>query len=382
MIYFDNSATTFPKPIEVTENTFDFIRQNCANPGRSAHKMSVESSRQVFECRLEIAELFNIKDVNRIAFTKNCSEAINIGLFSVIEEKDHIITSVLEHNSIIRALEHLKYTKNIEITYLKPNKDLVITDEIVKEHIRDNTKMIVLNHANNLIGTFNDIYNIGKLAKKNNIIFLVDIAQSAGKKNIDVQSMNIDILCAPGHKSLYGFTGTGFIYADEKIALKPLLYGGTGSFSDEIGQPEVMPDKLETGTLNLVGIKSLLEGVKWIKSVGIERIMSKENSITHYMLSSLLEIDELIVYTPKNQELAGIVSFNIKGLDSSYVAGVLDSKYDIATRSGLHCNPFGHKYLDTLKTGFVRASLSYFNDTDEIDKFVNAIRQIIKDELK
>lgn len=381
MIYFDNSATTFPKPDVVLENTFEFIKQNTANPGRSAHKLSVEASKQIFECRLEIAKLFNIQEPNQIAFTKNCSEALNIGLLSCIQEGDHVITSIFEHNSIIRCLEHLKLTKNIDVSYIEPDENFVIADKQVARYIKQNTKLIVLNHADNLLGTFNDIGSIGSLAKQKNIIFLVDTAQSAGKIDIDVQKMNIDILCASGHKSLYGFSGTGFIYAGENINLKPMIFGGTGSFSDEMSQPEIMPDMLETGTLNTVGIKSLLEGIKWLKNIGIQRIFEKENLLTHYMIEKLKNIEKVIVYTPKNEKLAGIVSFNIKGLDSSYVAGVLDLKYDIATRSGLHCNPLGHKYLGTLTSGFIRISLSYFNDIQDIEDLIFAVKQIVKEEI-
>lgn len=379
MIYFDNGATTFPKPEEVIENTFSFIRTSCANPGRSAHNMSIESSRQVFECRFELANMFNIQDPTQIAFTKNCSEALNIGLMSVIDEGDHVITSVFEHNSVIRVLEKLKTTKNIEITYLEPNENLVVTSDMVQENIRENTKLIALCHANNLLGTIFDIEAIGQIAKENNVLFLVDIAQTAGKKQVDVEKMNIDILCAPGHKGLYGFSGTGFIYANEKVKLEPILYGGTGSFSDSVYQPEIMPDRLESGTLNIVGIKSMLEGIRWVNKVGVDAISAKENALSKYIIRKLKEIDDIIVYTPLNDELAGIVSFNINNVDSSIVAGMLDIRYNIALRGGLHCNPLGHRYLGTLESGFVRVSLSYFNNMHEADKFITAINKIKSD---
>jgi cysteine desulfurase family protein len=378
MIYFDNAATTFPKPDIVLQNTFEFAKLHCANPGRSAHKIGVLSSKVVYECREKIGAMFNISDINKIAFTKNCSEALNIGLFSTIKENDHIITSVLEHNSIIRPLEYLKKEKNIDITYLEPNENMIITKDIVEKNIKNNTKLIALCHANNIVGTFNDIEDIGQLAKEKNILFLVDVAQSAGKKNIDVQKMNIDILCSPGHKSLFSLSGTGFIYANEKLHLKPILYGGTGSFSDDTNQPNIMPDMLETGTLNVVGIKSMLEGINWINSIGIDAISKKESELTHYMISQLSKINNIIIYTPKNEELAGIISINIKDMDSSFVTAILDSKYDIAVRGGVHCNPKGHLFIGTLQSGFVRASISYFNTKNEVDIFVNAINDIQK----
>lgn len=376
MVYFDNGATTFPKPDGVLESTFEFARTMCANPGRSAHKMGVLSSRVVFDCRDAIRNMLNIDDVNNIAFTKNCSEALNIGLFSSIEENDHVITTVFEHNSIIRVLEHLKKTKNITVTYVEPDENLSVTSKIIEKEIKQNTKLIAMCHANNIIGTVNDIEEIGQLAKRKNIKFLLDAAQSIGKKAIDVKKMNIDILCAPGHKSLYGMTGTGFIYSFEKLS--PIIYGGTGSFSDDVNQPSIMPDMLETGTLNVVGIKSMLEGIKWIKNIGIEEISKRENELTHYLLDELAKIDDVIVYTPRNENLASIISLNIKDMDSSYVTAILNSKYEIAVRGGVHCNPMGHRYLGTIKSGFVRASISYFNTKKEADIFVNAIKEISK----
>jgi len=345
MIYFDNAATTFPKPDIVLERTFDFAKNHCANPGRSAHNMSVISSRVVYECREAICELINGDDISNVAFTKNCTEALNIGLLSALGDGDDVISSVLEHNSIIRVLEHLKKY----------------------------TKLIALCHANNLVGTVNEIEKIGKVARDNNILFLLDAAQSIGKIDIDVKKMNIDILCAPGHKALFGLSGTGFIYAGKNVKLSPILYGGTGSFSDEINEIEIMPDKLETGTVNVVGIKSMLEGIKFIKKEGIDAIFEKENEMTKYFIQRLSTVRDVIIYTPNNNVLSSIVSFNIKNKDSSLICSSLNYKYDIAVRGGLHCNPFGHEFLDTLESGFVRASLSYFNTKEEIDYFTNSL---------
>ena len=329
MIYFDNAATTFPKPDVVLERTFDFAKNHCANPGRSAHNMSVISSRAVYECREAICELINGDDISNVAFTKNCTEALNIGLFSALDDGDDVISSVLEHNSIIRVLEHLKKTKNITVTYLKPNQDMEIRAEDVSANIKKNTRLIALCHANNLVGSVNEIEEIGKIARDNNILFLLDAAQSIGKIDIDVKKMNIDILCAPGHKALFGLSGTGFIYAGRNVKLSPILYGGTGSFSDEINEIEIMPDKLETGTVNVVGIKSMLEGIKFIKNEGIENIFEKENEMTKYFIQRLSTVRDVIIYTPNNNMLSSIVSFNIKNRDSSLICSILNYKYNI-----------------------------------------------------
>lgn len=374
MIYFDNAATTFPKPDIVLEKTFDFAKNHCANPGRSAHNMSVISSRTVYECREAICDLINGDEIENIAFTKNCTEALNIGLFSAIDDGDDVISSVLEHNSIIRVLEHLKKTKNITVSYLQPNEDMIITAENVKKNIKKNTKLIAICHANNLIGTVNEVQEIGKVARENKILFLLDVAQSIGKIKIDVQKMNIDILCAPGHKALFGLSGTGFIYASKNIKLRPILYGGTGSFSDEVNDIEIMPDKLETGTVNVVGIKSMLEGIRYINNIEIDNIFEKENDMTKYFLSKMSCIKDAFIYTPNNDILSSIVSFNIKDKDSSLICSSLNYKYDIAVRGGLHCNPLGHKFLSTIDSGFIRASLSYFNTKDEIDYFTNSLK--------
>ena len=217
-----------------------------------------------------------------------------------------MISSVLEHNSIIRVLKHLKKTKNITVTYLRPNQDMLIRAEDVRANIKKNTKLIALCHANNLVGTVNEIEKIGKVARDNNILFLLDAAQSIGKIDIDVKKMNIDILCAPGHKALFGLSGTGFIYAGKNVKLSPILYGGTGSFSDEINEIEIMPDKLETGTVNVVGIKSMLEGIKFIKKEGIDAIFEKENEMTKYFIQRLSTVRDVIIYTPNNNVLSSI----------------------------------------------------------------------------
>lgn len=376
MIYLDNAATTFPKPESVIKETFDFAQNLAANPGRSAHDMSVATARQVYECRCEIADLIGAKNELSTAFTKNCTEALNIGLSANVPKGMHVITSVLEHNSIVRELEHYKNEREITVTYLRPGANGVLTADDVKPHIGNNTCLIAVNHANNLTGTYNDIESIGKLANEMGIFFLVDAAQSIGKKNIDVQKFHIDVLCAPGHKSLFGLSGTGFIYLSDYAAKEPILRGGTGSFSDEVEQPDILPDMLEAGTVNFVGIKSLLEGIKYVKSETIEKISQKENALTHYMIDSLADLKNVRLYTPNNDELAGIVLLNIDGLDSSEVAAILNEKYAIAVRSGLHCNPYGHKFLHSIKSGAVRASVSYLNTLDDADAFIKAIKEI------
>lgn len=376
MIYLDNAATTFPKPEQVINNTFDFAKNLGANPGRAAHKMSVATAKEVYGARENIAGLINAKDEMDIAFTKNCTEALNLGLFANVKEGFHVISSVFEHNSIIRVLEHYKKTRNITVTYLEPENDGVLNADDVLPFIKKDTSLIALNHANNLIGTYNDIQSIGKLASEKGILFLVDAAQSIGKKQIDVQKMHIDLLCAPGHKSLFGLSGTGFIYYSKNANKEPMFRGGTGSFSNETIQPTLMPDMIEAGTVNFVGIKSVKEGIDFINETTIEKIENRENNLTKYILEEFAKIENVKLYTPKNTSLAGIVLFNIANKDCSEVAAILNEKYDIAVRSGLHCNPYGHKYLGTIDSAAVRASLSYFNTLDDADNFIKAVYEI------
>ncbi|KUK34772.1 MAG: Cysteine desulfurase family protein [Caldanaerobacter subterraneus] len=280
MIYFDNAATSWPKPEEVYREVEKVLR-NCGNPGRGGHKMALESGRVIFEARQEICSIFNIKDPMRVVFTSNTTEALNIALKGILKEGDHVITSSMEHNSMIRPLMALK-EKGIEVTIVKANEEGKIDPEDIKEAITKKTKMIAITHASNVTGTIMPIEEIGNIAREMNLIFLVDAAQTVGVLPIDVEKQNIDLLAFPGHKGLYGPQGTGGLYVRKSIEILPLEEGGTGSKSESMYQPDLMPDKLESGTPNTPGIAGLKEGVKFVKSVGIKNIYQQEKDLQKF----------------------------------------------------------------------------------------------------
>jgi len=375
MIYFDNAATSWPKPEEVYREVEKVLR-NCGNPGRGGHKMALESGRVIFEARQEICSIFNIKDPMRVVFTSNTTEALNIALKGILKEGDHVITSSMEHNSMIRPLMALK-EKGIEVTIVKANEEGKIDPEDIKEAITKKTKMIAITHASNVTGTIMPIEEIGNIAREMNLIFLVDAAQTVGVLPIDVEKQNIDLLAFPGHKGLYGPQGTGGLYVRKSIEILPLEEGGTGSKSESMYQPDLMPDKLESGTPNTPGIAGLKEGVKFVKSVGIKNIYQQEKRLTKILIEGLKEIKGVKIYGPqKVEERVGVVSITLKDSDVGEISYILDRDFDIATRAGLHCAPLAHSTIGTLKTGTLRFGIGYFNTEEEVEKAVKAIEII------
>lgn len=377
MIYFDNAATTFPKPESVIEKTIDFMRTKAANPGRSGHKMALEAGRVLFEARLEIAQLMNIENPMNVVFTKNATESINIGIKGYAKEGMHIISSGMEHNSVSRPIVALE-SQGISHTFVRCDSEGFLDLEELENSFTDKTGLVAVTHASNVTGTVNDIMKIGAICKAHNVPLLVDCAQSAGVFDIDVQKMNIAILCAPGHKSLYGPMGTGFIYVREDISLRPLMQGGSGSKSESLIHPDIMPDKLESGTANAVGIAGLLEGIRYIQHIGISNIRQHEQELVELCIKGLKQYKNVKIYGPEDfTKRCGVVSFNIGNAPSTDISYILDSEFDIEVRSGLHCAALSHQTLETVDQGVIRASFSYFNTKQEVEEFVKIIGQII-----
>ncbi len=376
MIYFDNAATTFPKPKEVIDATVDFMSHYAANPGRAGHRMSLEASRIIFDARLEIAELIEAGNPMTIAFAKNATEALNMGIIGYAKKGDHIISTMMEHNSVSRPVSALEKS-GISHTFVSCDEQGFLDIEAFENSFRENTSLVCVTHASNVIGTVNDLYKIGEICKKHDAALLVDVAQTIGIFDIDVKKMNIAMLCAPGHKGLYGPMGTGFIYVREDINLMPLMYGGTGSSSESLLQPDIMPDKLEAGTVNAVGIAGLLEGVRFVKKTGIENIRKHEQSLLQLCMDELKKIDDIIIYGPDDvARRSAVIGFNIGSISSTEIAYILDSAFDIQVRSGLQCGSLAHKSLGTLDQGIVRVSFSYFNKEEEVREFISAIKKI------
>lgn len=378
MIYLDNAATTYPKPQKVYDSMMDCMKNYCANPGRSGHKLAMKSAREIYDTRENIAKLFNIENPMNIIFTSNATDSLNIAIKGVVNEGDHIITTSMEHNSVIRPIKSLeKY--GIENTIVDCDKEGFLNIENIKNAIKPNTKLIVTTHASNVCGTLIDIKSVGEIAKENNILYLVDASQTAGVYEIDVKSINVDMIAAPGHKCLFGPQGTGILYIREGLNINISKEGGTGSKSEDLFQPDILPDKYESGTHNTPGIVGLNEGVKFILETGIENIREYEEQLCEYMLNKLKEVPNIIIYGPSDsKQRAAVISINIDKIDSGELTFLLDSEYDIATRSGIHCSPLAHKTLGTLDQGAVRFSLSYFNTKDDIDKAIDALKDICK----
>lgn len=380
--YFDNSATSNPKPQCIIEKVQEAIIELNGNPGRSGYKKAVKIDREIYNTRVKIAEFFNIKNPLQIAFTSNASESLNFAIKGAGLHDCHIITSVLEHNSVLRPLHYLEDEKNVTLSFLEPADT---TEELIKNLsslLRKDTEAIVINHISNVIGYIYDIEAIGNFCKENNLLFIVDTSQSAGFADINVEKQNINILCFTGHKSLFGIQGTGGIYVEEGLVLNPLLEGGTGSFSKLPRQPKTMPELLECGTLNTPGILSLNAGIDFINSVGLNKIREHEYNLAKLFIDKISNLENIIIYGDKDKFRGPVVSINIEGITSSDFAAILDEEFNICTRSGFHCAPLAHKYLGTYGYGCVRFSFGYFNTEEEILYAADAIKEISEYILK
>lgn len=379
MIYLDNAATTFPKPSAVPLAVYNFMKKKAANPGRSGHKLSMAAAEEVYLCRKDAADLFNACGPENIAFTANATQAINMVLKGALMHKSgaHVITSDIEHNAVMRPLHSLM---SYGVTYSAAKVDLEDDDRTVENfenRITDKTVMIACTHASNVCGRILPIKKLGALCKERGLKFLVDASQTAGVVPIDMKECNIDYLCMPGHKSLYGPMGTGILAAPEGELLETLIEGGTGSNSVSLDQPDFMPDRLESGTVNAPGIAGLHAGIRYIEKRGILNIYKKEMSEALYLYDLLSIIKGVTLYTPRPvQGFVPLVSFNIDGLTSTEAAALLDS-HNFALRGGLHCSPAAHTRFGTLSLGMIRASFGIFNARKDSIALAEAVKNII-----
>ncbi|CEH31593.1 cysteine desulfurase [Aneurinibacillus migulanus] len=375
-IYLDNAASTWPKPPEVSKAVAKCIDEYAANPGRGGHKLSLKASKAVYQARVRLARLFNVKNPNDIFFTVNATHALNQAIKGFVKAGDHVITTSLEHNSVRRPLEFLRKEAGIQITYIKPENHQFSLDAITSA-IQDNTTMIVVSHASNLLGTIAPVKEIGLIAREAGIAYLVDASQTAGILPLDVEEMQMDMLAFPGHKGLYGPQGTGGLYVRSSVELVPLLHGGTGSHSEEIDQPMTRPDRYESGTVNTPGIAGLAAGVDFVLETGVDTIRRKEWNLTRLLLDKLSEMEGVRVFGPdKDVERVGVVPFMLEGVDASELAYILDQEYNIAVRAGFHCTPLAHETAGTSDTGAVRVSFGYFNEEEDIDILIKALQEI------
>lgn len=379
MIYLDNAATTYPKPRSVIEAVKSGIEKYGANPGRSSFKMAIAASEKVYECRQAAADLFNADGAENVVFTLNCTHAVNMALKGILKRGDHVITSSLEHNAVMRPLMKLKkcgITHSIARVYPQDNEKTV---ENFRKLIQPNTKMIICMHASNVFGIRLPIERIGELCRQKHLIFVVDAAQSAGVLPIDMKNMNISVLCLPGHKGLYGPAGTGMLIVNGSIKLDTIIEGGTGNNSAQFVQPDDLPERLESGTINLPGIMGLKAGMDFVKEKTTNRILFHEMVLMQRCYDQLSSNPNIELYMPKPTKnyFVPLISFNIKGKDCFETADLLSEK-DIATRAGLHCSPAAHKCFNTFESGTVRICPSAFSTNQDIDYFINCINNISK----
>lgn len=378
VIYLDNAATSWPKPPETLKAMEEFMLSVGANPGRSGHRLSIEAGRIILEAREALAALFGVDDPLRIVFTRNATEALNQALYGLLQSGDHVITSSMEHNSVMRPLRDLE-EKGVELTVVKTSPRGELDPQDVEGAIKENTRLIVLTHASNVTGTLMPLIEIGQIARRKGVLLCVDSAQTAGAYPIDVEEMGIDLLAFTGHKSLFGPQGTGglFIRKGLEEAIRPLFRGGTGSRSEYEEQPDFLPDKYESGTPNTVGIAGLGAGVRFVLSEGIERIRAKEVALTQILLEGLSDTPGVTLYgvcDPRRQ--IAVVSFNIDGLSPSEVAMALDEEFGVLTRPGLHCAPSAHRTIGTFPQGTVRLSAGYFTTEEEIRTALRAVQEL------
>lgn len=375
MIYLDNGATSFPKPLSVRQNVDISLKKFSANPGRSGHSLSLRAAKEIFECRKRLKELFNANSEEEIIFTENCTMALNTVIFGLLSEGDHVLISSMEHNSVTRPLESLK-DKGVTYSTFDYSYDDNETVDNVRNLIKPETKLVICTHASNVFGFRFPIERICALCHAYGILFCVDSAQSAGVFDIDVGTNQYDFVCMSGHKSLYGPMGTGVLILNNRN-LKPLLYGGTGTESVKKSQPEGLPEKFESGTQNMNGISGLKAGVDFVKNRGIKNIYNHEYKLAKRLFNGLANNRKVITYNKSFDygKVAPVVSFNVDGVYSEDLVAKLN-KYGIMTRGGLHCSPLAHTTMNTIENGTVRVVPGVFNTINDINYLLNVIRKL------
>lgn len=371
MIYLDQAATTFPKPASVIKEYNRCIKEYCGNPGRSQHRLSFMASEAIYSARENVADFFNFPSPENVVFTMNATYALNIAIKGLLHNGDHVIISDIEHNSVLRPVTALMQERNISFSVFKVGENLY---ESIPTLIRKNTKMIIASHVSNVFGDITDIKAISDIAGKHGLLFMLDASQSAGHIPIDLLKTPVDVLCAPGHKGLLGIQGCGFAIFKSKDALSTIIEGGSGSDSMNPSMPDLLPERLEAGTLPTPAIVSLSAGIDFLRSAGIENVQKKIEKLSERINASLRDNSKIILYNNNN---SGVISFNIKNMDPSFVASELDGM-GICVRSGLHCSPLAHKKYGTSEKGTVRVSVGFLNEEKDADMLEKALYKLTR----
>ena len=379
MIYLDNAATSWPKPDQVGRAMVKFLDEIGANPGRSGHRLSIGAARTVYQAREAVAEVFNAPDPLRVIFTHNATEALNLALKGLLRPGDHVVTSSMEHNAVMRPLRALE-TQGVGVSVVPCASEGDLKPAQIESALQDNTVLIVLTHASNVTGTVLPVQQVGEIANRRGVLFLTDEAQTGGAFPVDMQSDRIDMLAFTGHKSLYGPTGTGGLILGSRVdpdRIAPLVYGGTGSRSEMEEQPKFLPDKYESGTANAVGLAGLEASLRWLLVHGVNELWEQETSLHQKLLEGLSNIPRVMIYScGEASQSTAVVSFNIGELEPSEVGLRLDDEFGIMARVGLHCAPAAHKTIGTFPRGTVRFSLGAFTTPAQIDQALQAVAHI------
>ncbi len=379
LIYLDNGATSFPKPDEVYTFMDSFYRNFGVNPGRSGYDLCMETGDLVDKTRKLITDFFNGNDPKRLCFCYNSTDALNLIIFGILKKGDHAITTTLEHNSVLRPLYHQNKFNGVEVDYVPFGTNGFIDPDEIKNKIKANTRLVIINHASNVIGTIQPLEAIGRICRERGVTFAIDASQSAGKVPIDMEQHHIDIIAFTGHKSLLGPTGTGGLYVRDGVEIRHTRAGGTGVRSAERMHLDEYPYRLEYGTGNVVGIAGMYAGLKWIEEKGMDTIHKQEMRLTRILRDGLNELDGVVLYCQNElTDHIAVISFNVDGMEALNVGTLLDGEYDIACRTGLHCAPLVHEQLGTDRIGgAVRIGIGPFNTEDHIRTAIEAIGEIV-----
>ncbi len=378
LIYLDNGATSFPKPEEVYQFMDKFYRNFGVNPGRSGYDLCMEAGEIVDETRKILTDFFNGDQPDQLCFSYNSTDTLNLIIWGILQKGDHAVTTTLEHNSVIRPLYHLEQYQGVEVDHIPFDEKGFVDPNDFQKAIKPNTKLVIINHASNVIGTIQPVTEIGRICREKNIIFAVDASQSAGKIPIDMKESCIDIVAFTGHKSLLGPTGIGGLCVRNGIHIRHTRAGGTGVRSAVRTHLDEYPYRLEYGTLNSVGVAGLYKGVQWILDKGMHNIHAHEMKLTRMLRDGLRDIDGVILYMQDDlSDHIGILTFNVEGMEALNTGTLLDVDYHIACRTGLHCAPLVHKQIGTDKIhGSVRFGIGPFNTEEDIQAAVEAVHEI------
>ena len=379
-VYLDNGSTVFPKPQIVLDKMAEFYNEFGVNPGRGAFRRAKEAGAIVNDTRAFVADFFGGDDPSKLIFSANSSHALNIALIGLLGPGDHVISTNMEHNSVLRPLNALVRDRAVEVDYLAFNDDGVVPPEDFRTAIRENTKLVVVNHGSNVFGTVMDLEGIGEVCRENGLLFVVDSSQTAGVLDFDVVKMNIDVFCFTGHKSLLAPTGIGGLYINGEFDIHPCLFGGSGTRSVDPFMPQEYPERLEVGTVNTIGVAGLRAGIEWILQEGMENIHHREMTLYRRLVDSLRGVDGIrMFYEDSPFHLIPVLSVVLDRIPTKEAGQLLDERYGIATRAGCHCAPKAHMQAMTLPNGTIRFSIGPFTDDEDIDIAAMALKTLAQE---